>query len=158
MTLRRLACMLLIFLFPAWLGQSVAQTAGGGLHQRKAGLEAYVGVIAAEITKGHASTKGPGPMHGGVPRGEHQYHVVAAIFDANSGERVSEAKVTAQVSGIGLAGPIKPLEPMQIAGTITYGGYFNLPGADLYTIVLSIQRPGASQPVTLTFSYDHRNR
>lgn len=156
MTRRSCAWALVLSLSMAWIGQSLAQAAGDGLYQRKSGLEGYVGVIAAEITKGHGSTKGP--MHGGVPRGEHQYHVVAAIFDADSGERVGDATVTAQVSGLGLAGPTKSLEPMQIAGTVTYSGYFSLPGADLYSITLSIVRPGSSQPVKLVFSYDYRNR
>ena len=156
MTHRSIMWALALLFSSAWLGPAMAQTGGSNLFQRKAGLEAYLGVMAAEITKGHGSTAGP--MHSGVPRGEHQYHLVAAIIDAGSGERVSDAKVAAQVSGIGLAGPTKTLEPMQIAGTITYGGYFNLPGADLYTITLSITRPGSVQPITLTFSYDHRNR
>ena len=96
-------------------------------------------------------------MHGGVPRGGHQYHLVAAVFDAKTGERITDAAVTAQVSGLGLAGPMQTLEPMTIAGTITYGGYFDLPGSDLYAIGLTIKRPGAAQPILLKFAYDHRN-
>lgn len=53
---------------------------------------------------------------------------------------------------------MKALEPMTIAETITYGGYIDLPGPDLYTIVLTIKRLGAAQPIILKFTYDHRNQ
>jgi len=71
------------------------------------GLTVYLGVVPAEIIKGP-------PMHGHISKGPHdyqvisksphEYHIVAAIFDAASGERVSDAAVTAEVSGLGLAG------------------------------------------------------
>ena len=145
-------------LIAAFLAGGPADAARDGLYQSALGVEAYVGVVPAEITKGHEPTQPEGPMHGGVPRGGHQYHLVAAVFDAKTGERITDATVTAQVSGVGLEGSMKSLEPMSIAGTITYGGYFDLPGPDLYTIGLTIKRPGAALPITLKFTYDHRNQ
>jgi len=94
-------------------------------------------------------------MHGGIPKGPHEYHFVAAVFDAASGARVSDAVVTAEVAGLGLSGSKEKLEPMQIAGTTTYGGFFDLPGFDLYTVKLTVERSGAS-PAVLQFKYDHR--
>ncbi len=120
------------------------------------GLTVYLGVLPAELTKGPPSHT-PGPrMHGGVPRGAHEFHIVAAIFDAASNARITDATVSAQVSGLALAGTKKTLEPMQIAGTTTYGGFFDLPGADLYTVKLTIARPGTTRPVDMDFKYDHR--
>ena len=139
------------------LGGLPARAGEGGLYQKAGGLEAYIGFVPAEITKGHAPTQTDKPMHDGVPRGSHQYHLVAAIFDATTGDRISDASVTAQVSGLGLAGPEKALEPMSIAGTITYGAYFELPGFDRYKVVLSIKRAGVTKPVALVFNYEHRN-
>jgi hypothetical protein len=132
--------------------------AGDGLYQSVSGVEAFIGVVAAEITKGHEPTGPEGAMHGGVPAGAHQYHLIAAVFDTKMGARIADAAVTAQVSGLGLAGLEKVLDPMRIAGTVTYGNYFDLPGPDRYTIVLTIKRPAAAQPVTLKFTYDHRNQ
>jgi len=97
-------------------------------------------------------------MHGGTPIGAHEYHVVVAIFDAGSGARISDARETAKVSGLGLSGPEKALEPMAIANTITYGGFFELPGADLYTVSVTVRRPGAQARVILDFRYDHRSQ
>jgi hypothetical protein len=121
------------------------------------GLIAYLGIMPAEIVKGHPLTHPEGAMHGGAPGGAHEYHFVVAVFDAASGARVSDASVTAKISGLGLSGPEKVLEPMAIANTITYGGFFELPGADLYTVSVTVKRPGAQGPVVLDFSYDHRS-
>lgn len=121
------------------------------------GLTAYLGVVPAEIVKGHPSGHPEGAMHGGTPNGAHKYHIVVAIFDSASGARVSDAIVTAKVSGLGLSGPERSLEPMAIADTITYGGFFEL-SADLYTVKVTVKRPGAQAPVVLNFKYDHRSR
>lgn len=120
------------------------------------GLAVYLGVVPAAIVKGHPPGHPEQAMHGGAPKGPHQYHVVVAVFDSASGNRVSDATVTAQVSGLGLSGSKAKLEPMEIAGTISYGGFFNLPGRDLYTVRLTIARPGSQRPVVLDFKYDHR--
>ena len=121
-----------------------AKTAGG--------LTIYLGVVPGEIVKGQHPA-GP-QVHGRVPKGAHEFHVIAAVFDAASNARITDAMVTAKVSGLGLSGPQKTLEPMKIADTITYGAFFNLT-ADLYIIRLTVQRPG-SEPVLLEFKYDHR--
>ena len=120
------------------------------------GLTVYLGVVPAEIVKGLTTTGNTErPMHGRIPKGPHEYHIVAAVFDASSGARVSDAVVTAEVSGLGLSGSKKTLEPMQIAGTTTYGGFFDLPGFDLYTVRVTVERGGAN-PAFLQFKYDHR--
>jgi hypothetical protein len=118
------------------------------------GLTVYLGVLPAEMVKGPGPHSAERPMHGGTPMGSHEYHVVAAIYDSATNTRISDATVTAKVSGLGLSGPQKTLEPMKISDTITYGAFFNL-YPDIYTIRVTVQRPG-SQLVVLDFKYDHR--
>ncbi len=137
-----------------WSG--VATAAETRQSQTKGGLTVYLGVVPAEIIKGPPPHSAEPPMHGRIPRGAQEYHVVAAVFDAATGARVSNATVTAQVSGLGLSGTEKKLEVMEIAGTTTYGGFFDLPGFDLYTVKLTVERPGVAPPVVLEFKYDHR--
>ena len=132
---------------------AAAQT---GEPKTSGGLTVYLGVVPAEIVKGPSPHSAEKPMHGSIPRGAHEYHIVAAVFDAATNARVSDAAVTAQVSGLGLSGSTKKLEPMEIAGTTTYGVFFNLPGRDLYTVKLTVERPGGARPVTFQFKYDHR--
>lgn len=122
------------------------------------GLTVYLGVVPAEIVKGppkHVDlSKGPHDYQISS-KSPHEYHIVAAIFDAKSGERISDAVVTAEVSGLGLSGSKERLKPMQIVGTTAYGGFFELPASDLYTVKLTVERTGVS-PVDLQFKYDHR--
>jgi hypothetical protein len=131
-----------------------AIAAEGGETKSAGGLTVYLGVVPAEIVKGPSFHPGERPMHGGPPRGSHEHHIVAAIYDSTTNTRITDATVTAKVSRLGLSGPQQPLEPMTISDTITYGAFFDLP-PDLYTIRLTVQRPG-SPPVVLDFKYDHR--
>ena len=133
-----------------------AMAANSGEVKTSGGLTVYLGIVPAEIVKGPPPHSAERPMHGRVPRGPHEYHVVAAIFDAASGTRVSDASVSAQLFGVGLSGERKNLESMQLSGTTTYGAFFSLPGRDLYMIRLAIVRPGVPQSVTINFRYDHR--
>ena len=114
------------------------------------GLTVYLGILPAAMVKGHEA------MHGGARKGPHDYHIVAAIFDAASSGRISDATVRAGIAGLAMPGYEANLEPMKIADTTTYGNFVRLPGADLYTIRLTIQRPGQQRPVVVTFKYDHR--
>jgi|SRR5581483_7273468 len=118
------------------------------------GLTVYLGVLPADLVKGPGPHSAEPPMHGGAPRGRHEYHIIAAVYDATSKARISDATVTAKVSPLGLAGTQKTLEPMKIADTTTYGAYFNLT-PDLYKIRLTVQRSG-SEPTVFDFRYDHR--
>jgi len=141
----------------AYGSNDLANAAETDLSKTAGGVTVYLGVVPAEIVKGlsASSSSAERPMHGHVPKGPHEYHLVAAVFDAATGARVSDAAVTAEVSGLGLTGSKRKLEPMQIAGTTTYGGFVDLPGFDLYTVKLTVERSGAS-PATLQFKYDHR--
>ena len=133
-----------------------AAAADNGQYRTADGLAVYLGVVPAEIVKGPPPHSGERPMHGRIPKGPHEYHIVVAIFDTATGARLSDATVTAQISGLGLYGAQKRLESMDISNTTTYGGFFDLPGRDLYIIKLTIQRPDAAKPVVLDFKYDHR--
>lgn len=90
-----------------------AVAAESELSKTVGGLTVYLGVVPAEIVKGlPASSTTERPMHGRIPKGPHEYHLVAAVFDATGGTRISDAIVTAQVSGLGLSGSKMKLEPM----------------------------------------------
>jgi hypothetical protein len=123
-----------------------------------AGLVVYLGVLPAAIIQGHVKDHPEETMHGGIPRGPHAYHVMVAIFDAVTGERMEKATVQARVTPLGFATVTRELEPMVIAGTVTYGNYFTMRGADPYRIEFSITPAESATPVTLEFSYEHGTR
>jgi hypothetical protein len=143
-----------VLLATAVVAYGPARAASGGETKSAAGLTVYLGVVPAELVKGPGPHSADRPMHGGSPRGSHEHHIVIAVYDSTTNARIEDATVTAKVSGLGLSGPQKTLEPMKIADTITYGAFFNLT-ADLYTIRVTVQR-SSSQPVVLDFKYDHR--
>lgn len=121
----------------------------------RGGLAVYLGVIPAEMIRDQAVDHAEAQMHGGPPRGRHQYHITIAVFDETSGERVEEAQVEARATAPGRAPVTRRLEPMNIADTVTFGNYFNLDGDIAYRIQVTISRAGELQPVTVEFTHEH---
>ena len=138
-----------------WLA-AIAPSQASDHNYRAAGdLGVYLGVVPAQIVRGHLASHPEQTMHGGAPDGRHQYHIMVAIFEQPSGARVTDAEVSAKVSGEGHVGARElNLEPMTIADAITYGNFIALPGSDRYTIEVHVTRPGKGEN-TVTFSYRH---
>lgn len=128
--------------------------------QQANGLAVYIGVLPAGMTMRHSPGGPPRKAHGGAPTWGQQYHVIVAIFDNASGERVTDAKVSAAVSdatlpGRRVSGPEKILDPMQIAEGTVYGNYFNMPAPTPYRIEVKIRRQGSAEAVKAAFDYRH---
>lgn len=132
-----------------------SHAADNSRHQRAGGVDVYLGVFPAEIVLGQPKLRTEAEMHGGVPAGEHHYHVMVALFDAATGKRITGAQVKAKVSELGLSGVEKKLEPMNIAGTTNYGNYFRMSGTGIYRIQVHIHRPGVAQAIEAVFEYSH---
>ena len=131
-----------------------AFAADSNLHKVVHGVSIYLGVIPAELVLGHPRSHPEAQMHGGVPAGQHRYHVVVALFDDATGKRITGARVKANVSEIGLSGAQKKLEPMLIAGTVSYGNYFAMPSTDNpYRIQVRIELPGVTDAIEAQFDY-----
>ncbi|QKT04160.1 hypothetical protein HUS23_10225 [Ectothiorhodospiraceae bacterium 2226] len=130
--------------------------ANGG-YQSADGLVVYLGVVPAAMVEGrHEAHPGEEEMHGGVPRGRHAFHVMVAVFDADTGEQVRDARVEARVAPLGLGEVRQPLEPMTIGDTVTYGNYFTLRHGT-YRIRVDVVRPRDGAPATVEFTYEHPN-
>lgn len=123
------------------------------------GVEVFLGVQpAALVSRVHPREHPEAEMHGGSPRGRHLQHVLVALFDAATGERIEEATVEVRLTPPGLATLTRSLEPMVIADTVTYGNYFNMSVDGNYRISVSIRRSEETRPVDVDFTYDHRTR
>ena len=132
---------------------SLALAQGDRLSKTVGGVTFYLGVIPAEIIRGHPIEHPESTMHGSPPKGSGSRHIVVALFDAKTGERITEAKVTARVEQLGLASELKDLDPMQIAGTVSYGNFYAMPGGGIYRIRVIVKRKAASRPIEAEFEY-----
>lgn len=130
----------------------------GANHKTAGGLSIYLGVLPAAMIQGaHPPDHPEAEMHDGIPSGRHAYHITAALFDVETGERVEKAEIDASVAPLGLSATSRRLEPMEIADTVTFGNYFTMRRDGEYQIALSITPEDADEPVTVEFSYIHRN-
>jgi hypothetical protein len=122
--------------------------------QNVRGLSIYLGVMPAEIVQGHAREHDESKMHRGVPSDRRrQRHVVVAVFDQASGVRIEDAVVTAKVAELGLAPVEKRLEPMPIAGAMSYGNFFAMSAPGTYRIDVRVSQPATSTTAEARFTY-----
>ncbi len=122
------------------------------------GMRIYLGVMPAELVRGHSTTHGdPQALHGGTPPGRSSHHIVVALFDVKTGARITDAEIRAAVRDRSdNHAPDTVLAPMEINGAMSYGNFFLMEGAGLWRIHLEIRRPGAAHPVAADFAYEHK--
>lgn len=133
-----------------------AAAADAGDRKVVGGVLIYMGILPAEMIRGHPAEHPETSMHGGKPKASNQYHVMVALFDAKTLERISDARVSARVAEVGLAGDEKPMEAMNIADTITYGNYFRMAGHGPFRISLIIRIPGEPHEIKADFEHRHQ--
>jgi hypothetical protein len=140
-------------LLSAVLALGLAVVSHAGAQQSVDGMTVYLGVLPAQMIPARGDTEAD--MHGGVPRGRHQYHLLLTVFDDATGERRDDLELVATVRSPGLADQRRRLEPMDIAGTITYGAYFRLPEHDVaYRIGVELRAAGG-ETSRVEFRYTH---
>lgn len=145
-----------LLLFVLFTGSALA--AETGQVARVNGIDVFYGVIPAEILRGHPADHAERKMHGGVPRGSGQHHLIVSLFDIKTGQRIENAKVTARIGEPGLTPQNKDLEPMQFAGTVTYGNFFTMSGPGPYRIEVGVRRTGDLKPAQAVFEFRHPRR
>ncbi len=144
----------------AWIVLAAVPSAGladvGNETKSAAGLKVDLGIVPAETIRTRPEEYAELRMHGGVPSGKSMYHVMVAIFDAGTGLRITDAQVRARVEEVGLTSEDKKLEPMQVAGALTYGNFFRMAGQGTFRITVQIRRPGTTRAIELQFEHRHR--
>ena len=121
-----------------------------GQTQTVNGLDVYLGVVSAEALRQRPDSY---PYHeqAKLPSGKNVYHVMLALFDKISGERITDAVVEARVAPLAFGGPTRPLEPTLVAGALTYCNYFRISPSDTYVIQAEIRRPDIARVVRARF-------
>jgi len=125
--------------------------------QRSAHTTLYVGIMPAELAQAAVEAhKRPTPHITAVPNVRNRHHVVVALFDTRSGRRITDAKVVARLRGP--AGPpvVKPLEPMQVGGAMSYGNVFVISELPGHRFELEVSRRGPpSERFAFSYHADH---
>lgn len=151
--LLRLAVLALLLALPAAYAEVLEQPL------RKDGLMIYYGVLPANLVAPGDLTVADTHMTPGGARGAGTHHLVIAVFDEATGKRLANATVRARVQPLGGATQEKTLEPMQIAGTVTFGNFFRMDADMPYVIHLRIHRADSASPeVEVSVPYRHPSR
>ena len=123
------------------------------------GLTVYLGVVPAAVTRAHPPGHTERTMHGGIAKpGMHDVHLLVAVFNQATGERLKNVMVTARIHGTNLNRWTVPLTPMTVNGALTYGGYTSLGVEQNVMISVDIKRPGRTprtNTTTAQFEYVH---
>jgi len=125
---------LFIFLFLMFTS-NLATANDSERHKTVDGMSVYFGIVLAQLIHGH------GNMHSATDNrdGDYTYHILIALFDNKSGKRITDAKIKATVTPLGMKGKSRKLEPMH-GDLVSYGNYFTMPEATPYRISVEIQR------------------
>ena len=117
------------------------------------GLTIYYAVIPAEVLRAYPKGSPEAIAHRSIPRGKNVDHLLVALFEGKSMERITDARVTVRFRETGLGWAKKRLEPMTLNDALTYCNFFTFDNHATYTIAIEVRRPGSSAVVTTEFEY-----
>lgn len=124
--------------------------------QRTADFVVYFGIMPAELAQSrlvvHPTSA---PAHDAPPFPADTHHVIVAVFDARSGERVTDATVQARHAPARGVATEKPLVPMPLGDALSYGNTFVVPDGINHRFVLRIRQ--GERDARVEFSYDNRH-
>lgn len=123
---------------------------------RQDGLAIYYGVLPAELVSPHELNAPGTHMSSRDARRPGAHHVMVALFDAKTGQRIQEATITARIVPLSGAPEEKALKPMAINDSMSFGNFFRLDTDMPYVIHLRIRRADAvGKDVEAQFRYQH---
>jgi hypothetical protein len=119
------------------------------------GIAIYLGIMPAELVAGHTTGDSADRKRSAQRATVRQHHIIVAVFDNATGERMTSAEVWTRVQGFGVS-PWKTLEPMLIDDQVVYGNYFDIVRAGPSRIEIHVRddRRGR-RPVMVSFDYFH---
>ncbi len=89
-----------------------------------------------------------------IPGPEGRYRLLVELFDRSAGTRITDAEVTAAVSGNGLGEVRKKLNLTVTTSSAVYGDRFDLPKPGFYRVQLVIDGAVAHRTINLTFQVE----
>lgn len=118
-------------------------------------LTIYLGVVPAGLIRGHKAELNAA-VHAGLPRSSlHNVHLLAAVFNKDSGVRLRNIRVVARIHGMGRNRWTVQLRPMVVNEALTYGAFTNLGDQQRVMIAIDVIRPDHKNATTAQFDYSH---
>ena len=122
------------------------------LSKRVDGIDIYMGITHANYPGQDLSAQQMAMVHG--LRGK-KHHITVALFDDKTGQRITDAKVIAQIGEMGLASNKKNLKQEKYGAAVSYGRDFYIDKQGPYSIDLKIKRNGVKQATVAHFDWKH---
>lgn len=112
----------------------------------KGGVVLYWGLVPSAVVSQQHSRE---DLHGGRPPGGGKVnHLVVALFDAKTGNRISDAVVRAQLTEAGVVdAPPRYLVPMRVNDLPSYGQMFGMVYAGPYHFRILVKLTGAQDEI-----------
>lgn len=117
------------------------------------GVLIYLGVMPSNVLRNDPGHYGDHNEQCPVPGGGDNHHVLIALFDQLTGERIVDADVYVRVSSLGLVGPRKHFGAVDVDGAVTYCNYFDMPATDRYDVKIEIKRVESPEVIHAKFTY-----
>ena len=117
----------------------------------------YLGVVPATQTRDYSSEQvGDMAMGGASANSPNGIHLVVALFDHGTGQRITTAQVKARFIGERGRRWSTALKPMTMNRAMTYGAYSNMGGNNKASILIDVARrsAGRDQSMTARFEYN----
>ncbi len=112
------------------------------------GLDVHLGIAPLDQVRDHP---------GAQPKGKNLHHVLLALFDRRSGQRIDAAEVEGRVSALGLVGRKRAMGATNIAGAVSYCNYFAMIPGQTFELSFSIRLPGKSEVLRTVFVHQHEH-
>lgn len=131
------------------LAPPFAVAAADDQHLSAGGVDIYYGILPAALIQPPLPAT---DLHAKASSSA-SHHLVVALYDSRTRQRITDATVSAKVSSAGFWHEDKPLPLMTVANQPSYGNFFTLTGSDRYRVDLSITLKGAASPIRTSFEY-----
>lgn len=133
------AWMVLLACLLSWAAQAQERMERGG-------VILYWGLVPSAVVSRQHSLE---DLHGGRPPGGGKVnHLVVALFDAESGNRIADAVVRAQLSESGIVdAPPRYLVPMRVNEEPSFGQMFGMVHGGPFRFRVFVKLPGAQDEI-----------
>ena len=130
----------------------VSQASDANLSRTVDGIDIHMGITHSNFNGTDLSAEKMAMLYG--IKGK-KHHITVALFDSESGQRITDAKVVANIGEMGLSSNRKKLKHERFGDTVSYGRDFYLSKEGPYWIDLNINRDGSKQATATRFEWQH---